>query len=264
MNSLITQYISSDFMEVDENFGRHEIGNVTNIKLVEYLEKFVAISIDPNSDFTPNIKVTSSRGVFNIEAGIEKLYLSDTNDPNLSGIETTPGEALFIITGIEATPAEQAHDQHSGPGFAKKFLYPCLVLIIVAGTVAAIGHKLLTPSDHLFPPVTIPVINDDNQIAELENQYAGTYYTGRKEGDRLITISRGGIVDFFEVNFSSHDQKYFLAKRASRNYVFGSEGGGFFAIADNVHVITLLSPDVIEYYEGRYNRIAGTVESIFE
>ncbi len=209
-------------MEVDDKFGRLEIGDVTNTKLVEYLELFAAISIDTNSDITPNIKVTSSKGVFNIEAGIDKLYLSDTNDPNLSGIETTPGEALFIITGIEATPVEQTPVQHSGPGFAKKFLYPCLVLIIVAVIVAAIGHKLLTPTDHLFPPVTIPVISDGNQVAELENQYAGTFYTGRKEGDRLITISRGGIVEFFEVNFSSQDQKYFLTKRASRNYVFGS------------------------------------------
>ena len=138
------------------------------------------------------------------------------------------------------------------------------MLLIVAGTVAAIGHKLLIPIDPLYPPVTIPVINDRNQVLELEKQFTGTFYTGRKEGDRMITINNAGIAEFFEIKFSSDDQKYFLVKRASRNYVFASEGGGFFAIADKVHVITFFSPNVIEYYKGRYTRIPGTVESIFE
>ncbi len=264
MISLIAQYVSDDFVEVGENFDRLEIGNVTNAEFLDYLEKFVAIPMDPNSDFTPNIRVTSPKGVFNIEAGVDKLYLSDTSDPNLSSIESTPGEALFIITGLEVTPADQTSGQPSSKSFQKTFLYPCLVLVIVAGSVAAIGHKLLTPTDPLFPPVTIPLINDGAKIVDLENEYAGTYYTGRKEGDRLITISNGGVVDFFEVSYSPDDQKYSLVKRASRNYVFGSEGGGFFAIADKVHVITLLSPDVIEYYDGRYNRVSGTAESLFK
>ncbi len=264
MNKLISQHISNDFTEVAENFGRNEIKNVANTELLDYLERFAELSIDPNADYTPNFKVSSPRGVFSIEAGEDKIYLSDTNDPNLSSIETTPDEALFIITGLAAEPKDQTSGQTPKQSFTKKFLYPCLVLIIVAGTVAAIGHKLLTPANPLFPPVTIPLIKDGNQVADLENQYAGTYFTGRKEGDRLITISNGGMVDFFEVNFSPDEQKHTLVKRASRNYVFGSEGGGFFAIADKVHVITLLNPDVIEYYEGRYNRIPGKVESFFE
>ncbi len=264
MINLVSQYISNEFTETGEAFGRIEFGNVAHTELLGYMEKFAAMSADSSADYTPSMRVVSPKGVFSIEAGNGKLYLSDTNDPNLSSIETSPVEALFIITGLEALPGDQSSDQISEKSFAKKFLYPSLVFLLVAGTVAAIGHRLLTPTDPLFPPVTIPVIEDGGQIAELESQYAGTFTTGKKEGDRLITLSKGGIVDFLEVNFSSEEQRYFLVKRASRNYAFGSEGGGFFAIADKVHVITLLSPDIIEYYEGRYKRIPGTVEAIFE
>lgn len=262
MNSLSSQYVSDDFKESGESFGRTDIGDIDNDALLDYLVKFANLAVSADAEYAPNLKVTSLGGIYRVERSTEVLYVSDINDPNLTNIEASPDEAFTIITGIDSKTKVDLNERHSERSVLKAYIVPIALLVIILGIGAAVGNRLLKTEDPLYPEVDIPRINDRVRIGEMEEQFTGIYITGRIAGDRIIALSKNGRVEFFEFAESPVDEKLKVVRNATRSYNFAEESNRLYSIADGVHVISLLHAGEIEYYEDRYKRFPGSIDAL--
>lgn len=97
-------------------------------------------------------------------------------------------------------------------------------------------------------PPEITAIADAAELATIQRDLAGTYATGERPGDRVITIERGGTVRFSEIGVTAQPTPNFDL------YRIGRVEKSLYLATEKSGAVEVIGIDTLIYFGDRYTR----------
>ena len=262
--------VDRDFLAAGDEFGLNEIGNLSREELCTYIERLKKLECPEDMELPPLVVARSRWGNFTIEARNGALYASNIDVTHERDVEVSVQEAIVFVSGeeFEYTPPEEltADDMEKASKRAynlARFIQTAFyVILVVGGTTWAWVY--FGDIDDRFPPIESEIVTNPAEVVSLEAIYAGTYMTGREEGDFVIDLNGHGVARLYEYNYSGDLGKVILEVDDEGTYVYSKKDGAIQAILDEREIINLISKSEIEFYQDSYYRYPGNLSELLQ
>ena len=249
MFQVITINLSTDTTTADVAHGAVDIGELTAEEFAALLERFRRLDAVQNHEAEPHLFVTAPAGKFRIRTGQGKLFLDNARDSSEPYAELAAEE---IVRQLERSTPPAATFDETGAATGKSAAMPnhaIAAAILVAG-LALNGYTLYsvfyTESVNEKPAVTL--LTDPAEISAHQPDVVGTYATGDQSGDRTITITAGGKINFAEVGAHTgynDNADAFRLGRLGKNFCLTTVDSG---------LVEIVNIDTLVYYRDTYKR----------
>jgi len=249
MVTVTTVNLSADTSAADSRLGPSELGVLTPDEFRSLLDRLRRIDSAQPNDADPHLVVTSAAGRFIIRTGQGKLFLYDARDTTAPYGLRSPEEIVAQLDPQitqapfafpSTTPAKQPK---AAPHYAIAFA------LVVAG-LALNGYTIYSvfSIESVAQPPAVVVLTDLNELTTRGRDAIGSYATGNRPGDRVITVTPDGKVRFSELgsrdSISINTDTFRLGRRDQRLCLLTLESG----------VVDFVNPDTLLYYRDTYRR----------
>jgi hypothetical protein len=251
MYRVTTNHLSADAAHADPGVASIGLGEIPAAELQVLLERFRQLDVIENHESDPYIEITSRQGKFHVRAGRGKLYLYNARDTIEPYAELTPAEIIGQLDrdlSLESPliTAEGSTAPARPRSTAQRSIAIAILaagLLVNAYTVYSVSY---TESVKQKPDVTL--LTDAKEIAARTTELVGSYATGDRPGDRLITIRAEGRVEFSEVGRAGRFTD------SADTYRVGRHKGKTCLLTGDNDVIEVRNLETLEYFRDRYRR----------
>lgn len=249
MFNVTTVNLSSDTTIADVAFGSSVLGNLAEDEVIALLERFRRIDPLQNNESDPHLLIEANAGRFLIRTGRNKLFLYNARDTTQPYAELEPAELLRQIDRAATSVAAAAAPSEITPGVKAAPHYGIAFAILVAG-LALNGYTLYsvfyTETVNQKPPVTL--LTAEDELRAREKEVVGTYATGEKPGDRVITVLADSTLRFSEIGARS------MGPENSDTYRLGRHDKKLCLLTLGSGVVDVVGVDTLSYYRDIYRR----------
>ncbi|MSU67889.1 MAG: hypothetical protein CK548_06990 [Opitutia bacterium] len=249
MFTVTTVNLSADTSTADSRLGPSELGVLTPDEFRSLLDRLRRIDCAQPTEADPHLVVTSAAGHFIIRTSQGKLFLHDARDTTEPYSLLSPEE---IVTQLDPqiTPAPYAFPTttptkkpKAAPHYAIAFAIFVAGLALNAYTICSVFNI-----ESVAQPPSVVVLTDLEELATRDRDAIGSYATGSRPGDRVITVTPDGKVRFSELGspdgISINTDTFRLGRRDKRLCLVTLESG----------VVDFVNPDTLLYYGDTYRR----------
>jgi hypothetical protein len=248
------RHLSPDAREIGVRHADCELTTVDAARLRELLHALAkAVAKLADSDpAAPEIRITSSHGVFMVKAANGRLRLHSWN--LRSGTrEMEPDEILATVADEEPAgkPAHIAAPRRAAAmgrssvlSTVPRWVKVAVLVVIFAGINTVSGWMLMRPPPDLLPPHQML---SAAATERLLTTIAGEFETGSKPGDRWMTIMRTG--NLRVVKYGPKPDEVLMTARAA--VVSGQE----VLITSERSMIEIKDADTVVLYGDTYKRL---------
>ena len=126
-----------------------------------------------------------------------------------------------------------------------------LAAVCLAVSAALVAHTVRTAreTDDVRARPTVPPLADAAEAALRARELAGTYATGSRPGDRLLTVRDDGRVEFAEVGRAGG-----RALLPAEPFALGQQGRTRYLMLPEGEPIEVKNLDTLVYYRDTYRR----------
>ncbi len=252
MYRVSTVHLSADATHADPQAGTIELGELSAGEVVLLLEHFRDLNMIENLEADPYIEIYGHSGKFHIRAGRRRLFLYNARDTVEPYAELTPAEIIIQLERDAVTVAPFVRpriEPEDRPRMRPSFQRGIAVAILTVG--------LLVNSYTVYSVTYVEVVNqkpdlalltEAGDIAARRTEVAGTYATGERTGDRVITLSPDGRVQFSEVGRTSR------IAEVPETYQIGRSRGKLHLLTSAGDPIEILNLETLVCYRDTYRR----------
>jgi len=249
MFTVTSVHLSADTSTADSRLGPSELGLLTPDELRSLLDRLRRIE-SPQANVTdPHLVVTSAAGRFIIRTGQGKLFLYNARDTTEPSGLLSPEEIVAQLDS-RITPAPFAVPSTPAASNPKGASHYAIVFSLVFAGLALNSYTIYSvfniESVAQLPAVV--VLTDLNERTTRCRDAIGSYATGSRSGDRVITIISDGKIRFSERGspdaISINTDTFRLGRRDKRLCLLTAESG----------VVDFVNPDTLLYYGDTYRR----------
>ena len=249
MFTVTTVNLSADPSAADCRVGPSELGVLTPDEFRSLLDRLSGIESAQPDGADPHLVVTSAAGRFIIRTGQGKLFLYNARNTTEPSSPLSPEE---LVTQLDPQitqapfafpPATPTKKPQAAPHYAIASAF------FVAG-LALNGYTLYTffNIERVASHPSVVVLTDRKEIATRDPDTLGSYATGSRPGDRVITVTPDGKVRFSELGspdgISINTDTFRLGLHGKRLCLLTAESG----------VVDFVNPDTLLYYGDTYRR----------
>lgn len=253
MYPVSTVHLSPEATQADTAFGTVELGDLSAGDLIALLERFSTVDAGQNEAAEPFLIVAGRSGKFHIRTGQGRLYLYNARATVEPYAELTTAEIIAQLErdNVTAAPFAVAVDTPP-PDPARPPPAPhrgIAAAILVAG-VALNGYTLYSVfyTDKVNERPAVTLIVDAAEASARRREIVGTFATGDRPGDRVITIKEDNRVQFSEIGVkpgvTDSGDSFRLGRRGTRLCLSTLDSG----------VIDVLNLETLSYYGDAYRR----------
>lgn len=251
MFKVTTVNLSSDTTAAATDHGESDLGEMSAVQLTALLERFAAIDPIQNAEADPLIRLSAPAGQFLVRTSLGRLFLYNARNTTEPAAELTPEQIVALVDrpgspGISPEPTDVS-DATTRPAIAPS---RGIAIAILCAGLALNGYTLYSAfyTDSVHEKVAVTLLTDPAELAAQKQAVAGTYATGEKLGDRVISITQDGQVSFAEIgnarSISNGADTYRIGRREKKICLTTTDSG----IIDVVNIDTLI------YYRDTYRR----------
>jgi hypothetical protein len=248
MFTVTTVNLTSDTTGADSSLGAAELGPLSTEEFAALLGRFQQLEARQNHDADPHILVTAAAGRFLIRTGQGKLLLYNARDTTQPYSELSASEIAAQLDRPHTAPlpiaTESTADAPKSPPH-----YAIAFAILIAG-LGLNGYTLYsvfyTESVNISEAVVL--LTDPAEVATRGRDAVGSYTTGNLPGDRAITVTSDGKIQFFELGAKDGmtlNADTFKLGRHNKKFCLLTAGSG---------VVHIVNPDTLVYYRDTYRR----------
>lgn len=252
MYRVATVHLTADLSGRDPDAGPKDRGEMSAGELMLRLEQFRDLNLTETGELDPYLEVTTPSGRFHVRTNRGRLLLYNARAPLEPYAELTPAE---IIVQLERTPGssapfvrapetmEQPAGQRRGTQRAIAAGILAVGLLINAYTIYSVTY---VQSVNAKPNVTL--LTDAKEIAARRTELVGTYVTGDRTGDRVITLQADGRVTFSELGRPGS------LSELTDTYQIGRRGAKLCLVTGDGSVIDVANLENLSYFRDSYRR----------
>ena len=249
MFTVTSVHLSADTSSADSRLGPSELGLLTPDELRSLLDQLRRIESPQPNVTDPHLVVTSAAGRFIIRTSQGNLFLHnarDTTEPSglLSPEEIVAQLDSQITQALFAVPSTPPASNSKGASH-----YAIVLSLVFAGL--ALNSYTIYSVFNIESVAQLPavvVLTDLNERTTRGRDAIGSYATGSRSGDRVITIISDGKIRFSERGspdaISINTDTFRLGRRDKRLCLLTAESG----------VVDFVNPDTLLYYGDTYRR----------
>ena len=249
MFTVTSVHLSADTSSADSRLGPSELGLLTPDELRSILDQLRRIESPQPNVTDPHLVVTSAAGRFIIRSSQGKLFLHNARDTTEPSGLLSPEEIVAQLDS-QITQAPFAVPSTPPASNSKGASHYAIVLSLVFAGLALNSYTIYSvfniESVAQLPAVV--VLTDLNERTTRGRDAIGSYATGRRSGDRVITIISDGKIRFSERGspdaISINTDTFRLGRRDKRLCLLTAESG----------VVDFVNPDTLLYYGDTYRR----------
>ena len=248
MFTVTTVNLTSDTAGADPAFGAAELGPLSPAEFTALLSRFQQLDARQNHDADPHLLVSAAAGHFLIRTGQGKLFLSHARAPTEPCSELSASEIAAQLDRPHPGPLPTAPESGAtGPKPAPHYAIACAILIAGLGLNGYTLHAIYTTESVNVTPVVV-LLTDPTELAARGREAIGRYATGSLPGDRMITVTADGTIQFLELGVKdgiTRDTDTFKLGRHNQKFCLLTAGSG---------VVDIVNPDTLLYYRDTYRR----------
>lgn len=236
--------LSPDLKRVHPAFGTINRGEVSRHTLFDALE--IYRRIDPNAaPSESHFLIKSELGRFIVRVAGGQLTLAAENERTAQAVPLAPEE---IVTRLEKPHVEVVMAPPPPP--EPRWRIAVSAVLVLAGVALLIrGLKPLLVPEPAAAAEDISIITDLVQVNAQQRAVAGIFATGDRPGDRRLTISANGYIEFAELgprqNLGSGTDTFEIGRREAQTCLVTARNG----------VITIVNANTLRYYGDTYRRL---------
>ncbi|MBI5766558.1 MAG: hypothetical protein HZA93_02100 [Verrucomicrobia bacterium] len=250
MFKVTTVNLSSDTTAAAPDYGESDLGELSAAQVVALLERLAAIDAIQNAEADPFVRIAAPAGHFLVRTSLGHLHLYNARDTTEPGTELTAEKIVAHLDRPGPSGADPvAPDGADLPGRIAAPGRGIAVAILLAG-LALNGYTLYSAfyTESVHEKIAVTLLTDPAELAAQKQAVAGTYATGEKSGDRLISIGPDGRVTFAEIgnarSISNGSDTYRIGRREKKICLTTTDSG----------VIDVVNIDTVIYYRDTYRR----------
>ena len=249
MFTVTSVHLSADTSSADSRLGPSELGLLTPDELRSLLDQLRRIESPQPNVTDPHLVVTSAAGRFIIRTGQGKLFLYNARDTTEPSGLLSPEEIVAQLDS-QITQAPFAVPSTPPASNSKGASHYAIVLSLVFAGLGLNSYTIYSvfniESVAQLPAVV--VLTDLNERTTRGRDAIGSYATGSRSGDRVITIISDGKIRFSERGspdaISINTDTFRLGRHDKRLCLLTAESG----------VVDFVNPDTLLYYGDTYRR----------
>ncbi|MEY4816600.1 MAG: hypothetical protein RLZZ162_3673 [Verrucomicrobiota bacterium] len=249
MFTVTSVHLSADTSSADSRLGPSELGLLTPDELRSLLDQLRRIESPQPNVTDPHLVVTSAAGRFIIRTSQGNLFLHNARDTTEPSGLLSPEEIVAQLDS-QITQAPFAVPSTPPASNSKGASHYAIVLSLVFAGLALNSYTLYSvfniESVAQLPAVV--VLTDLNERTTRGRDAIGSYATGSRSGDRVITIISDGKIRFSERGspdaISINTDTFRLGRHDKRLCLLTAESG----------VVDFVNPDTLLYYGDTYRR----------
>lgn len=251
MYRVSTIHLSADAAHADPSVAAIDLGEIPAPQLQALLERFRQLDVIENHESDPYLEITSRMGKFHVRTGRGKLYLYNARDTVEPYAELTPVE---ILAQLESHPRAEdplvTADGTTAPARPRSTAQRGIAIAILAAGLSVNAYTVYSVSyvESVKQKPNVTLLTDAKEISARTTELAGSYATGDRPGDRIITIKDGGRLEFSEVGRAGKSTESADTFRVGR-----LKGKTCLLTGDN-DVIEVRNLETLEYFRDRYRR----------
>lgn len=237
--------LSPDMKRVHPAFGTINRGEVSRHTLFDALE--IYRRIDSNAaPSESHFLIKSELGRFIVRVAGGQLTLAAENEP---ASQAVPLAAEEIVTRVEK-PQVPVVMAPPPPPPEPRWRIALSAALVLAGVALLIrGLKPLLVPEPATAAEDISLITDLVQVNAQQRAAAGIFSTGDRPGDRRLTISANGYIEFAELgprqSLGSGTDTFEIGRREAQTCLVTARNG----------VITIVNANTLRYYGDTYRRL---------
>jgi hypothetical protein len=251
MYRVVTFNLTPDASDLDAEAGAIERGEMTAGELMLLLERFRDLNLVETGEDDPYIELTAPSGKFHIRTTLGRLLLYNARASLEPYIELTPTEIVIQLERSVGSVAPFAPRPESEAAARRR---PSTQRAIAAGILAAgllinaytIYSVTYVQSVNVKPNVTL--LTDAREITARRTELVGTYVTGDRTGDRVISLQADGHVQFAEVGRPGS------MSEVKDTYQIGRRGPKLCLVTGDGSVIDVVNLENLTYFRDTYRR----------
>ena len=249
MFTVTSVHLSADTSSADSRLGPSELGLLTPDELRSLLDQLRRIESPQPNVTDPHLVVTSAAGRFIIRTSQGNLFLHNARDTTEPSGLLSPEEIVAQLDS-QITQAPFAVPSTPPASNSKGASHYAIVLSLVFAGLALNSYTIYSvfniESVAQLPAVV--VLTDLNERTTRGRDAIGSYATGSRSGDRVITIISDGKIRFSERGspdaISINTDTFRLGRRDKRLCLLTAESG----------VVDFVNRDTLLYYGDTYRR----------
>ena len=249
MFTVTSVHLSADTSSADSRLGPSELGLLTPDELRSLLDQLRRIESPQPNVTDPHLVVTSAAGRFIIRTSQGNLFLHNARDTTEPSGLLSPEEIVAQLDS-QITQAPFAVPSTPPASNSKGASHYAIVLSLVFAGLALNSYTIYSvfniESVAQLPAVV--VLTDLNERTTRGRDAIGSYATGSRSGDRVITIISDGKIRFSERGspdaISINTDTFRLGRHDKRLCLLTAESG----------VVDFVNPDTLLYYGDTYRR----------
>jgi hypothetical protein len=253
MYRVVTFNLTSDASDLDPEAGAIERGEMTAGELMLLLERFRDLNLVETGEDDPYIELTAPSGKFHIRTTLGRLLLYNARASLEPYIELTPTEIVIQLERSVGSVAPFAPRPEPEAAAAAR-RRPATQRAIAAGILAAgllinaytIYSVTYVQSVNVKPNVTL--LTEPKEIAARRTELVGTYVTGDRTGDRVISLQADGHVQFAEIGRPGS------MSEVKDTYQIGRRGPKLCLVTGDGSVIDVVNLESLTYFRDSYRR----------
>jgi hypothetical protein len=249
MFTVTSVHLSADTSSADSPLGPSELGLLTPDELRSLLDRLRRIESPQPNVTDPHLVVTSAAGRFIIRSSQGKLFLHNARDTTEPSGLLSPEEIVAQLDS-QITQAPFAVPSTPPASNSKGASHYAIVLSLVFAGLALNSYTLYSVFniESVAQPPAVIVLTDLNERTTRGRDAIGSYATGSRSGDRVITIISDGKIRFSERGspdaISINTDTFRLGRHDKRLCLLTAESG----------VVDFVNPDTLLYYGDTYRR----------
>ena len=249
MFTVTTVNLSADPSAADCRVGPSELGVLTPDEFRSLLDRLSGIESAQPDGADPHLVVTSAAGRFIIRTGQGKLFLYNARNTTEPSSPLSP-EELVTQLDPQITQAPFAFPPATPTKKPKGASHYAIVFSLVFAGLALNGYTLYSVFniESVAQPPAVVVLTDLNERTTRGRDAIGSYATGSRPGDRVITVTPDGKIRFSARGspdaISINTDTFRLGRHDKRLCLLTAESG----------VVDFVNPDTLLYYGDTYRR----------
>jgi hypothetical protein len=252
MYRVSTVYLNADASDLDPPAGTIDRGELSAGELVLLLERFLALNLVETGDDDPYIEVLGRSGKFHVRTSRGRLFLYNARDIIEPYAELSPAEIILQLDreSVTAPPFSLQPEPEAARSKARFTSQRGIAAGILAAGVLLNAYTIYSATrfESINEAPAVTLLSDTKEIAARQSEVAGTYVTGDRSGDRVITIWPDGRLKYSEIGRPG------APSEVADTYKLGRIGKKLCLVTADGSVIDVTSLDAIVYYRDKYRR----------
>lgn len=253
MYRVSTVHLSADATRAEPGTGAIDLGGLSAGEVVLLLERFREVDAIENPEADPYIEILGRSGKYHIRAGRKRLFLYNARDTVEPYAELTPAEIIVQLEREVVTAApflvspREPEGRTRRPSTTQRGIAIAILAVGILVNAYTVYSVTYVENVNQIPEITL--LTDAGEVAARRTEIAGTYATGNRTGDRVITVKTDGHVSFSEVGrasrFAELPATYQVGRRRGKLHLLSSDG-------DLIEIVNL---ETLVCYRDTYRRV---------